>query len=199
MLKFLLDIPNAVTAIGLCFTVTALYLIDQREYDAAICLLIWAVMLDHVDGWLARHAKDRPREYAMVGGDMDSATDMVSAAIAPASIAFSLSGTSVISLIAGLLISLAACLRVGYFNNFGLTDAGRFHGVPLTYTVPLVGLIFMSGKFTTNIHPAEVLPWALMAMAVLHICPFGPPPVRGIGFLYFFLYAATLTLCLLLL
>ncbi|CAH2806348.1 MAG: hypothetical protein CBARDMAM_5152 [uncultured Caballeronia sp.] len=164
----------------------AIFLVATRHPDYAMALLIWAVMLDHIDGWLARRLKRRPRNYALVGEDMDSATDMVSAAIVPGLIGIQLSGGTVLSLIAALLIAVAACLRVGYFNNFGLTDAGRFYGVPLTYTVPMTGLCLGAGKLVNSLPASLTLPWVLIVMAVLHVCPFGPPPVRGIGFLLVF-------------
>ena len=198
MLKYLIDGPNAITACGLVITIVSLFLAITGHQTESIALLMWAVMLDHIDGWLARQMKTRRREYSLVGGDMDSATDMISAAIVPSCIGISLTNGSTLSLISALIISLAACLRVGYFNNFGLMDNGRFYGVPLTYTVPMVGLVFILSRFfPSNIRTHEVLPWLLIVMGALHVSPLKPPPVKGIGFLIVFCYSLFLSYFLL--
>ncbi|MEX3693729.1 CDP-alcohol phosphatidyltransferase family protein [Paraburkholderia sp. BR14263] len=196
MLKYLVDVPNAITAIGLFLAIGAMHLTVNSHFDVAIGVVIWAVMLDHLDGWVARRMKNRPREYALVGGDMDSATDMVSAGIVPGLIALQLAHGSTLSLVSSVLIALAACLRLAYFNNFGLTETGRFYGVPMTYTVPITGLFFVIAKFWKSFSVAEVLPWELIVMAALHVSPYGPPPLRGVGLLFVFLYAAVISMIL---
>ncbi|MEX3937764.1 CDP-alcohol phosphatidyltransferase family protein [Paraburkholderia phymatum] len=199
MLKYLVDVPNAITAIGLVLAIGAMHLTVNGHPDVAIGVLIWAVMLDHLDGLVARRMKNRPREYALVGGDMDSATDMVSAAIVPGLLAMQLAHGSILSLVSSVLIALAACLRVGYFNNFGLVETGRFYGVPMTYTAPITGLFFVIAKFWTSFSIAAVLPWELIVMAALHVSPYGPPPLRGAGLLLVFLYASVISMILILL
>ncbi|AXU94727.1 hypothetical protein CI789_05460 [Erwinia persicina] len=198
MIKYLFDTPNAVTICGLTIIITSIYFITISKLDIALVLLMWAVMLDHIDGWLARRTKNRKKEFALVGGDMDSATDMVSASIVPGMMTLIISQGTLISLVGSIMLAISACLRVGYFNNFGLTDSGKFYGVPLTYTVPVIVLTFIINKFVSGFNLKEYLPYILIVMSILHVCPFGPPPVKGIGFLVVLIYALFATYILLL-
>lgn len=189
MIKYLFDIPNAVTICGLTIIIISIYFITISKLDIALVLLMWAVMVDHIDGWLARRTKNRKKEFALVGGDMDSATDMVSASIVPGMMTLIISQGTLISLVGSIMLAISACLRVGYFNNFGLTESGKFYGVPLTYTVPVIVLTFIINKFVSGFNLKECLPYILIVMSILHVCPFGPPPVKGMGFLVVFIYA----------
>lgn len=197
MIKYLFDTPNAVTVSGLTIIIISIYYITKGKLDIALVLLMWAVMIDHIDGWLARRAKNRKKEFSLVGGDMDSATDMVSASIAPGIITLIITQGTFISLVGSIMLAISACLRVGYFNNFGLTDSGKFYGVPLTYTVPVIVLTFIINKFASEISLKEFLPYVLIVMSILHVCPFGPPPVRGVGFILVFIYSLCSTYILL--
>jgi CDP-diacylglycerol--serine O-phosphatidyltransferase len=193
MLRYLFDRANAITASGLVLTIISLNLIMAQRIDIAIVVLMWAVMLDHIDGWVARRARNRAPEFGQFGGDLDSLTDFVSAGIAPWLILVKSGAGTLPLLLVSLLLLFSAGLRVAYFNNFGLKSDGRFYGVPLTYNVPLVGVVLMIHKFWPGLDLSLVLPWLLGGLAVLHVAPFGPPPVRGIGFLIVTLYSLLLS------
>lgn len=197
MIKYLVDVPNAITATGLILTIAALSLILKGSFSIAIVLLMWAVMLDHIDGWVARHSPNRRAEYSHFGGDLDSLTDFVSAAVAPWLLAMQLTSNSPVAVASGVALLFSAGLRVAYFNNFGLRSDGRFYGVPLTYNVPITGLLLMLERYVPAVSAGIVLPWVLIALAILHVVPFGPPPVRGIGFLLVFCYALALSILML--
>ena len=197
MLKYLYDIPNAITATGLVLTTLSLNLILEGRINVAIVLLMWAVMLDHIDGWVARHQPTRSSDNSRFGGDLDSLTDFVSAGVAPWLIVAQLNTTGPFPLATSLMLLPAAALRVAYFNNFGLKEDGRFFGLPLTYNVPVCGLILMLDRYGWPISVDEVLPWILMTLAIMHVVPFGPPPVRGIGFPIIFSYSVLLTIAML--
>jgi CDP-diacylglycerol--serine O-phosphatidyltransferase len=197
LLRYLYDLPNAITAAGLILTTISLNFILRGNISLAIVLLVWAVMLDHIDGWVARRSRNRPEEYGHFGGDLDSLTDFVSAAVAPWLIVAYLNGTGQLTFACGLVLFLAAGLRVAYFNNFGLKNDGRFYGLPLTYNVPITGLILVLDRYFPGVSAASVLPWVLIVLAAMHVAPFGPPPVRGIGFPLVFAYAGLLTIAML--
>jgi len=196
MIKYIFDGPNAVTLSGLVFTTVALYLVLLGQVQIAVVLLMWAVMLDHMDGWLARRSVNRPLEYSKIGGDLDSLTDMVSGAVAPGLIAMTVASHSMLAAAAALCLNVAGAIRISYFNNFGLNQTGKFYGVPMTYTVPVVAACFMIEVFFPSISAKVTLPLALFAMAALHVAPFGPPPVKGIGFVLVGAYAVATTVIL---
>jgi len=197
MLKYLVDFANAITAAGLILTIAALNLILAGNIPLAIVLLMWAVVLDHIDGWVARRSRGRAVEYSHFGGDLDSLTDFVSAAVATWLIAMHLTGNAPLATVAGFMLMFAAALRVAYFNNFGLRDDGRFYGLPLTYDVPVTGFVLVLDRWLPGVEAAAILPWALAVLAVLHLVPFGPPPVKGIGFVIVIAYAALLSIAML--
>jgi CDP-diacylglycerol--serine O-phosphatidyltransferase len=193
MIRFIFDKPNAITVCGLMTTTIAVYCIIRGQYPGATALLMWAVMLDHCDGYLAKRARGRDADAAKIGADLDSLTDLISGAICPGLMAITLTGAAWYSLVATMMLNLGACLRISYFNNFGLAGSGRFRGVPMTYNVPMVGLCFLLDAVVGWPRMATSVPLGISVMAVMHVVPFGPRPLHGIGFLVVFLYAVLIT------
>ena len=197
MLRYLADIPNVVTVAGLVLTATALHQIMQGHNSLAVVLLMWAVMADHLDGWLAKRATARQKVYARVGGNLDSLADLVTGAVAPSLVAMSLTGASVLSLASGVVLIVAGSLRLAYYNSFGLTEDGRFAGVPMTYTVPVTGMCFVVAHFVDRLPVSHTLPYVLIVMGLLHVGPIGPRPLKERGMLLVGAYAFALSALLL--
>lgn len=79
MLRAVNDLANAITTVGIVLTTCGIYLILPDDYHLAIFLLIWAVMLDHLDGYVARKRMNFRTDIAKKSGkDMDSFTDVIS-------------------------------------------------------------------------------------------------------------------------
>ena len=76
--RFLL--PNLITLLALCSGVTAIRLGIEHRYELAVSAVILAIMLDAVDGRLARLLKGTSR----FGAELDSLADFVNFGVAPA-------------------------------------------------------------------------------------------------------------------
>ena len=67
-LPFLQLIPNLVTILGLCAGLTALRFVIQGKFEPAAALIIFAALLDSIDGLLAR----RLNAQSDFGAQLDS-------------------------------------------------------------------------------------------------------------------------------
>lgn len=197
MFKYLKDFPNLITITGLILITIALNLIFHNLYEISLVLLMWAVYLDHIDGWLARKLSAKRAEiFSKFGGELDSLTDFVSAAIAPWLIIASLNFDIVLTTISAIFIFIAAAMRVAYYNTFGLSN-GKFYGLSLTYNIPIFSFIFIISKITDYTKILNILPYILISLSILHLSPIRLPPVRGIGFILIFCYSLFLTFIML--
>ncbi|WOS66968.1 MULTISPECIES: hypothetical protein [Sinorhizobium] len=50
MIRYLFDAANAVTALGLIFAMSAIYLVLVERFDAGSCFALWALLADDADG-----------------------------------------------------------------------------------------------------------------------------------------------------
>src|SRR3546814_1214122 len=72
--------PNAVTAMALCFGLTGIRFAIAGEWDKAVAAIIFAGVLDGLDGRIARLLKGESR----FGAELDSLSDVIAFGVAPA-------------------------------------------------------------------------------------------------------------------
>lgn len=129
-LPFLHLVPNMVTILGLCAGLTAIrFALDGRVAIAA-GLIVFAALIDGLDGLLAR----RLRATSLIGAELDSLSDFVCFGVAPAILMFRF-GTEVYSglgWVFSLVYAICCCLRLARFNVMrDAPDAPHhFVGVP---------------------------------------------------------------------
>src|SRR3954462_4383775 len=111
-LRFLL--PNLITLLALCSGVTAIRLGVEARYDLAVGAVIVAIMLDAVDGRLARLLKGTSR----FGAELDSLADFVNFGVAPAVLIYvwGLPELKSAGWIAAMVLALCTALRLARFN-----------------------------------------------------------------------------------
>jgi CDP-diacylglycerol---serine O-phosphatidyltransferase len=111
-IRFLL--PNLITLLALCSGVTAIRLGVEGRYELAVVAVIVAILLDAVDGRLARMLKGTSR----FGAELDSLADFVNFGVAPAILIYtwSLNGLRNIGWIAALALAICCALRLARFN-----------------------------------------------------------------------------------
>ena len=73
-------VPNIITLLALCSGVTAIRLGLEGRFELAVAAVILAIMLDAVDGRLARFLNGTSR----FGAELDSLADFVNFGVAPA-------------------------------------------------------------------------------------------------------------------
>jgi CDP-diacylglycerol--serine O-phosphatidyltransferase len=131
-LSVLQILPNAVTILGLCAGLTALRLILAGRYEHAVLLIAAAVVLDGLDGLLARKL-DAATPF---GAELDTLSDFLNFGVVPAFLAYSLALVDAHPTVWVLVLvySICACLRLARFNVDRSrpvpTEVRHFSGVP---------------------------------------------------------------------
>jgi CDP-diacylglycerol---serine O-phosphatidyltransferase len=127
-------VPNVVTLLALCAGLTAIRMAFEDRYMLALAAVVFAAILDAVDGRLARLLKGTSR----FGAELDSLSDFVNFGVAPALILYfwGLHDLKSAGWIAAMVFAICAGLRLARFNVM-LDDPDRpvwasnfFVGVP---------------------------------------------------------------------
>lgn len=115
-------LPNLITLLALSSGVTAIRLGVEARYDLAVGAVILAIVLDAVDGRLARLLKGTSR----FGAELDSLADFVNFGVAPAMLVYmwSLNALKTLGWVAALSFAICCALRLARFN-VALEDPDR--------------------------------------------------------------------------
>lgn len=107
-------IPNIFTLLGLCAGLTAIRMAIEQRWELAIAALVFAAVLDGLDGRIARLLKASSR----FGAELDSLADFVNFGVAPAIVIFiwALSDLKGLGWIVVLVFAVCAALRLARFN-----------------------------------------------------------------------------------
>jgi CDP-diacylglycerol---serine O-phosphatidyltransferase len=107
-------VPNLITLLALCSGVTAIRLGMEGRYELAVGAVIIAIVLDAIDGRLARLLKGTSR----FGAELDSLADFVNFGVAPAMLIYMWSLNSLKSLgwLVALCLAICCALRLARFN-----------------------------------------------------------------------------------
>lgn len=107
-------LPNVITLLALCAGLTAIRIAAEGRYELALAAIIFAAILDGVDGRLARILKGTSR----FGAELDSLADFVNFGVAPALILWfwGLRDVKGVGWIAAMVFALCAGLRLARFN-----------------------------------------------------------------------------------
>ena len=107
-------IPNAITALALCMGLTGVSLAVGGEWEKALGAIVFAGVLDGVDGRIARLL----RAQSKFGAELDSLSDNIAFGTAPALVLFlwSLQDAPRFGWIAALALAVCCALRLARFN-----------------------------------------------------------------------------------
>lgn len=107
-------VPNFFTLMGLCAGLTSIRMSIEGRFELALALIVFAALLDGIDGRVARLLKASSR----FGAELDSLADFVDFGVAPAFLIFTWGQSSPNSLgwIVVMIFALAAALRLARFN-----------------------------------------------------------------------------------
>ena len=167
--------PNAITAAALCVGLTGIRFAVGGEFDKAVLAVVFAGMLDGIDGRIARLLKAQSR----FGAELDSLADAISFGVAPALIIYlwTLQTLPRLGWFAALAFALCCVLRLARFNaRIDLPDeprkqAGFLTGVPAPVGAGLAFLPIYLWVITGNeifASPLLVSGW-LVAISLLLI------------------------------
>jgi CDP-diacylglycerol--serine O-phosphatidyltransferase len=107
-------VPNVITLLALCAGLTAIRMAYEGHFDIALYAIVFAAILDGLDGRLARMLKGTSR----FGAELDSLADFVNFGVAPALILYfwGLDTLRSVGWIAVLIFAICAGLRLARFN-----------------------------------------------------------------------------------
>jgi CDP-diacylglycerol---serine O-phosphatidyltransferase len=107
-------LPNLITLLALCSGITAIRLGIENRYELAVACVMVAVVLDAVDGRLARFLKGTSR----FGAELDSLADFVNFGVAPALLLYtwSLNTLRTAGWVIVLILAICCALRLARFN-----------------------------------------------------------------------------------
>jgi CDP-diacylglycerol--serine O-phosphatidyltransferase len=107
-------VPNLITLLALCAGLTAIRLVIEHNMQWALAAIVFAALLDGIDGRIARMLKGTSR----FGAELDSLADFVNFGVAPALILYfwGLHELKSAGWIAALVFAICAGLRLARFN-----------------------------------------------------------------------------------
>src|SRR5438309_614593 len=145
-------VPNVITLLAICAGLTGIRLAFEERYELALAAIVFAALLDAVDGRIARMIKGTSR----FGAELDSLADFVNFGVAPALILYfwELKELKSAGWIAAIVFATCAGLRLARFNvaiedpNRPAWAANYFVGMPapagaITVLLPIY-LAFLS-------------------------------------------------------
>jgi CDP-diacylglycerol--serine O-phosphatidyltransferase len=107
-------VPNVITLLALCAGLTAIRLAVEDRLEWAMAAIVFAAMLDGIDGRVARMLKGTSR----FGAELDSLADFVNFGVAPALILYfwGLHELKSAGWIAAMVFAICAALWLARFN-----------------------------------------------------------------------------------
>jgi CDP-diacylglycerol--serine O-phosphatidyltransferase len=170
-------LPNMLTLIGVCIGLTSIRFALSGEFHLAIIAIIFAALIDGLDGRIARLIKGTSK----VGKELDSLTDMISFGVAPAFIMYfwKLNTFGRFGWLLCLVYVICVALRLARFNvNSNQESSWRdnfFEGVPspaggILVLTPLI--ISLSGFNYFQINYDFIVPFFFIITSLLLISKF---------------------------
>jgi len=106
--------PNVITLLALCAGLTAIRMAFENRYVLALAAIVFAAILDGIDGRLARFLKGTSR----FGAELDSLSDFVNFGVAPSLILYfwDLHELKSAGWIAAMVFAICGALRLARFN-----------------------------------------------------------------------------------
>jgi CDP-diacylglycerol--serine O-phosphatidyltransferase len=167
-------IPNMMTTLALCCGLTAIRFAIEIKWELAVVAIIFAVILDNLDGRIARLIGGT----SGFGAQLDSLADVVSFGVVPALIMYfwTLEALGRLGWAASLLFVVCAAIRLARFNmqitDPDLPDYAKnyFSGVPTPVAAglaltPLI-LSFQFGDDALR-HPSAIALWMILIAGMM--------------------------------
>src|ERR1700685_3462327 len=107
-------VPNVITLLAICAGLTAIRLSTEGRMELAVAAIVFAAVLDGVDGRVARMIKGQSK----FGAELDSLADFVNFGVAPGLILYfwQLHDLNNGGWIAAMVFAISGGLRLGRFN-----------------------------------------------------------------------------------
>jgi len=134
-------LPNILTLVGVCIGLSSIKFALDAKYELAIIAVVFAAMIDGLDGRIARLIKGTSK----VGKELDSLTDVISFGVAPGFIMYfwALNEIGKFGWMFVLIYTVCCALRLARFNLTVIEETETwkinfFEGVPSPAAAGLV-------------------------------------------------------------
>lgn len=157
-------LPNLLTSAGLFAGFYAIMQSRLGHYEAACLAIYVAMIMDILDGRLARLTNTMTK----FGSEFDSLADMVSFGVAPALVMyeFALVGTGKLGSFVTFVFIACAALRLARFNVASISDKKYFLGLPSPGAAGLIAsLVWVMVDYDVTI--GAVTPYAIALLMVI--------------------------------
>ncbi len=166
-------VPNVITLLAICAGLTAIRLSTEGRMELAVAAIVFAAVLDGVDGRVARLIKGQSR----FGAELDSLADFVNFGVAPGLILYfwQLHDLNNVGWIAAMIFAISGGLRLARFNatmddpNKPPFAANFFTGVPAPAGAITVLLPIYLGFLGLPMPPATLTAFFTLLVAFLMI------------------------------
>ena len=165
-------LPNILTLGGVCLGISSIKFSIDGNYSLAVTLILFAAILDALDGRIARLIKGT----SDFGKELDSLTDFVSFGIAPVFILYfwELNNYGKLGWAIALIYSVCCVLRLARFNltkneNHQIWKNNFFEGVPSPAggLLILMPLIYELSDFKLKLDIKNLTPYFTVLIAFL--------------------------------
>lgn len=154
-------LPNLFTTAALFAGFYAIVAATQNKFEIAAIAIFVAMILDGLDGRVARWTNTE----SDFGAQYDSLSDMVSFGLAPALVMYewALRGMGKVGWMAAFIYTAAAALRLARFNTqVGVADKRYFQGLPSPSAAAMVsGFVWLG-----HVNDVVIRQFSLVAMVV---------------------------------
>ncbi len=160
-------LPNAFTTAALFCGFFAIVMAMNQKFDQAAISIFAAMVLDAIDGRVARLTNTQSE----FGAQYDSLSDMVSFGVAPALVVYewSLRGMGKLGMLTAFVYCASAALRLARFNtNIAVVDKRYFQGLPSPAAAAMVaGLVWLMDDLQIPGPDMNWLAWSVTLYAGL--------------------------------
>ena len=189
-LPFLTLVPNMVTTLGLCSGLTAIRFLMAGQFLTAVWLILFAIVIDGLDGLIARRLK----ATSDFGAQLDSLSDFLNFGVTPGFLVYQRAlapGERAGGWIFVLVYIVCCCMRLARFNvaqnraatNGDIKPPAHFTGVPAPAGA-LMALLPVFVSFETGIDlahhpmPVELYIFIVGLLMVSPLPTFSPKSIR---------------------
>src|SRR5437588_6808166 len=171
-------VPNVITLLAICAGLTAIRLSTEGQMELAVGAIVFAAVLDGLDGRVARMIKGQSK----FGAELDSLADFVNFGVAPGLILYfwQLHELNNVGWIAAMIFAISGGLRLARFNatmddpNKPAFAANYFTGVPapagaITVLLPIYVAFLDLGRWPAALTAAYTLLIAFLMVARLPV------------------------------
>ncbi len=169
------DYTVVLTYISLCISIVGIFEAIKGNVVIAVACLMTSGICDTCDGKIARTKKDRTRQEAHFGIQIDSLCDLISFGFLPCVIGYAAGLTEGINIALYCIYVLAAIIRLAYFN---VSEQDRqdveeglrqyYIGLPVTSSAIIIPFIYMIKGLIEPAFPV-ILVLSFPALAILFV------------------------------